>query len=190
METDGRSTALVLIDLQEGILAREFLPHSRAQVLSASRRLLAQFRANGWLVVLVSVDWSPGYADALSQPVDAPMQRVEGDPPTDFGRLVAEVEASEGDVLIVKRQWGAFHGTELDLQLRRRNIRNLVLGGVASNMGVESTARAAWEHGYGVILAEDAMSSFTCEMHAFAVSTIFPRLGRVRSTNQILDGLV
>jgi nicotinamidase-related amidase len=87
--------------------------------------------------------------------------------------------AKPGDILVTKRQWGAFHGTELDLQLRRRGIQTIVLGGVATNMGVESTARQAWEHGYAVVLAEDATSAMSAQMHDFAIGNIFPRISRV-----------
>jgi nicotinamidase-related amidase len=93
----------------------------------------------------------------------------------------------DSDIRIIKRQWGAFYGTELELQLRRRGIEHIVLGGIATNIGVESTARNAWELGFGQVFAEDAMSSTSAEHHAFAIENIFPRLGRVRSTAQILD---
>ena len=52
---------------------------------------------------------------------------------------LADGLAAAGDIVITKRQWGAFHGTELDLQLRRRGIRGIVLGGIATNFGVEFT---------------------------------------------------
>jgi nicotinamidase-related amidase len=84
---------------------------------------------------------------------------------------------------------GAFHVTELDLQLRRRAIATVVLGGIATNFGVESTARVGWELGYAVVLAEDAMSAPAEEMHAFAVQRAFPRLGRVRKTAEVLAAL-
>ena len=90
--------------------------------------------------------------------------------------------------MVTKRNWGAFYGTDLDLQLRRRGIKTIVLGGIATNMGVESTARAAHEHGYSQILVEDAMASRSVEMHAFAVGTVFPLLGLVRSTEEVLAG--
>ncbi|MGL6019251.1 MAG: isochorismatase family protein, partial [Gibbsiella quercinecans] len=93
------------------------------------------------------------------------------------------------DILITKRQWGAFYGTELDLQLRRRGIKTLVLGGISTNIGVESTARAAWEHGYELVIAEDMCSAQSAEMHQFAFDHIFPRLARVRSTSEILAAL-
>src|SRR6266853_1071140 len=98
--------------------------------------------------------------------------------PENFSELIDGL-AKPGDILVTKRQWGAFHGTELDLQLRRRGIQTIVLGGVATNIGVESTARQAWEHGYAVVLVEDATSGMSAEMHNFAIGNIFPRISRV-----------
>lgn len=109
--------------------------------------------------------------------------------PPEWWHFPPELAVVDSDILITKRQWGAFYGTELDLQLRRRGIRQMVLGGISTNIGVESTARAAWEHGYALYLAEDAMSAASAELHGFALEHIFPRLGRVRSTEQILRGL-
>lgn len=100
-----------------------------------------------------------------------------------------EAGFQSGDVLITKRQWGAFYGTDLDLQLRRRGIRTIIMTGVATNIGVESTARDALERGYELIFAEDAMSSLSAEMHSFAVENIFPIMGRVRGTQEILGAL-
>ena len=86
---------------------------------------------------------------------------------------------------ITKRQWGAFYGTELDLQLRRRGIRTIVLGGIATNFGVESTARQAWEHSYELVLVEDATASTSAELHDFAIRFILPRIARVTQTSDI-----
>jgi nicotinamidase-related amidase len=93
------------------------------------------------------------------------------------------------DIVITKRQWNAFHGTELDLQLRRRGIKTVVLSGIATNMGVESTARTAYELGYQLVFAEDAISSVAAGMHEFAAQTIFPMIGTVRSTEEIIAAL-
>ena len=92
------------------------------------------------------------------------------------------------DICITKRQWGAFYGTELDLQLRRRGVRTIVLGGIATNIGVESTARDAWERGYAIILAEDATSGQSAELHKFAIENIFPRISRVTKSTEIAFG--
>ena len=98
---------------------------------------------------------------------------------------LADGLAKPGDLRITKRQWGAFHGTELDLQLRRRGVQTIVLGGVSTNIGVESTARQAWEHGYAIILAEDATTSQSAEMHKFAIENILPRISRISKTAEI-----
>ena len=98
---------------------------------------------------------------------------------------LADGLAADGDILIVKRQWGAFYGTELDLQLRRRGVATIVLGGVATNFGVESTARQAWEYGYRLIVAEDVVASTSAEMHAFSIEKILPRISVVTSSAKL-----
>ncbi len=184
LKLDPRATALVLIDLQKGIAGREFAPHSWAEIIENSIDLAGRFRSAGAPVVLVNVAFSPDFKDALRQPVDRPNAVPPGGYPADFSEL-ADGLAAPGDIRIAKRQWGAFHGTELDLQLRRRGVQTIVLAGVATNMGVESTARQAWEHGYAVVIAEDATATFSAEMHDFAVSQIFPRISRVVKTADV-----
>jgi nicotinamidase-related amidase len=98
---------------------------------------------------------------------------------------LADGLAEASDLKVTKRQWGAFYGTDLDLQLRRRGVTTVVIGGIATNMGVESTARAAHEHGCAVVLAEDAATTFSAEMHEFAFEHIFPHLGRVAKADEI-----
>jgi nicotinamidase-related amidase len=175
---DPRSTALVLIDLQKGIVNRSLAPHAAADVLARAIGLAGRFRQAGAPVVLVNVGFSADFKDALRQPVDQPPAIPPGGYPAGFMEL-ADGLAGPGDLRITKRQWGAFYGTELDLQLRRRGVQTIVLGGVSTNIGVESTARQAWEHGYAVILVEDVTSSQSVEMHDFSIRHILPRLSRV-----------
>jgi nicotinamidase-related amidase len=178
LKLDPKTTALVLIDLQKGIMGRQPAPHSADQVLKLATGLAASFRKAGAPVVLVNVSFAGDFKDALRQPVDEPFAAPPGGFPENFSEL-ADGLAQPGDILITKRQWGAFYGTEMDLQLRRRGIQTIVLGGIATNAGVESTARAAWEHGYAVVLVEDATSALSAEMHDFAIGKIFPRISRV-----------
>lgn len=184
MFVDPRTTALVMIDLQKGILGRPPAPHSAPEILSRATALAEQARIAGAAVVWVRACWSPDLGDALRQPVDRPMQRPAGGFPADFAEL-PEGLAAPTDLVITKRQWGAFYGTELDLQLRRRGVRTIVLGGVATNFGVESTARDAWERGYAVIVAEDLASSYTPEMHHFAIEAILPRIAVISSSTAL-----
>lgn len=186
---DPRTTALVMIDLQKGIVANNTAPHVATDVVARSATLASVFRDKGALVVLVTVDWHKGFVDATGQITDIPANRSADGPTDDFAAIVPEIGAVDTDLRIVKRQWGAFHGTELDLQLRRRGVTQIVLTGIATNMGVESTARVAWEHGYQIVFVEDATTSFTEEMHGFAMTKIFPRLGQVRSTDEVIAAL-
>ena len=186
---DQRSTALVLIDLQIGVIGFAKGPYTGQQVLEKASLLANRFRALQAPVVLVRVGWSAGFPDALKQPVDRLAPSPAGGLPANWCEIPDELAQAESDILIIKRQWGAFYGTELDLQLRRRGINTIVLGGIATNFGVESTARAAWEHGYGLIFAEDAMSCIDAGQHRASVDNIFPRLGRVRKTADILTAL-
>jgi nicotinamidase-related amidase len=172
---DPATTALILIDLQQGILGFAKQPYDTEQVLEHSAALAKAFRAAGAPVVLVRVGWSADGGDALQLPTDLvpPATPV----PDNWLQQPAELEVAASDIQIIKRQWNAFYGTELDLQLRRRGIRTIVLAGISTHIGVDSTARAAWERGYAVVLAEDAMSCQVLECHQFSVKHIFPRLG-------------
>jgi len=181
---EPKTTALVLIDLQKGVIGRTLAPHSGADVVKTASELAHRFRAAGASVVLVNVAFAPDFKDALRQPADQPFMPPPGGFPADFSEL-ADGLKSAGDICITKRQWGAFYGTKLDLQLRRRGVQTIVLAGVATNIGVESTARQAWEHGYSLVFAEDATSSMSAEMHAFSMSNILPRLGKISKAAEI-----
>jgi nicotinamidase-related amidase len=184
---EPQTTALVLIDLQRGITAFATEPHSTAAVIANAALLAAAFRAAGAPVVLVHVATSPDGGDRLHGPVDEP--RVPTQMPADFAEIVPELGPREDDIVVTKRQWGAFYGTDLDLQLRRRGIMTVVLGGIATNYGVESTARDGHERGYQLVLVEDAMSARSAADHAFACERIFPRLGRLSRTAEVLAAL-
>jgi nicotinamidase-related amidase len=175
---DAKTTALVLIDLQKGIVATPAAPRSGAEIVAGAQKLAQRFRDAGAPVILVQVAFAPDFSDAPRQPVDSPMQPPPGGFPADWTDLAEGLQAP-GDLVVTKRQWGAFYGTDLELQLRRRGVKTIVLGGVATNFGVESTLRQAWEHGFAMIVAEDLCASRSQELHAFAVANIFPRLSRV-----------
>jgi nicotinamidase-related amidase len=178
------STALILIDLQKGIAGYPLAPYSFEAVLAKGKELARRFRVAKAPVVLVNVAFAPDFSDALNAPVERPIQAPPGGFPEDWSEL-ADGLAEASDLKDTKRQWGAFYGTDLDLQLRRRGVTTVVIGGVATNMGVESTARAAHEHCYAVVLAEDAATSLSAQMHAFAFEHVFPHLGRVTKSDEI-----
>jgi nicotinamidase-related amidase len=171
---DPKTTALVLIDLQNGIVGMDLAPREGSAVVETAKALADRFRQAGAPVILVHVS----FADGLSPPQNVDAAMGSSNPPAGWSDFVEGVE-KDGDVVVLKHHWGAFTGTDLDLILRRRGVRTIVLGGIATNFGVESTARSAWEHGYDIVLAEDACTSASAEAHAFAVKTIFPRISRV-----------
>ena len=178
---DPATTALILIDLQRGIVPRAGGPRSGDEVVATAKALAARFRAAGAPVVLVHVGFTPETMPSLN--ADRPSLPPEGTPP-EFSELVPDLR-QPGDIIVLKHHWGAFTGTDLDLQLRRRGVRTVVIAGISTNMGVESTARSAWELSYDVVIAEDACSSRSAEMHTFAVEHIFPLFTRVMASGDI-----
>jgi nicotinamidase-related amidase len=181
-------TAIVVIDLQHGIVRNNPAPHSGPDVVARAAALCRAVRAAGGTVVLVHVAPSPDGKDALKMPADVPPV-TPTDRPADWAELVPEMAPQHGDILITKRQWGAFYGTELDLQLRRRGVDTIILCGISTNIGVESTARCAYELGYSQVFVEDATAARSAEEHEFVMRTAFPRMGRVRSTAEVLAAL-
>lgn len=181
------SSALVVIDMQKGIVRRA-AAHSVGDIVHNVVRLVDAFRAKSKPVVLVHVGWSPDGGDAPKSRVQS--AQPGGGLPPDFSDYIEELGADPSrDVLIKKHQWGAFYGTELDLQLRRRRITNVVLCGISTSIGVESTARDAWERSYNLTFAEDAMTDMNADAHARALSIIFPRIGEIGTTDEILAKL-
>jgi nicotinamidase-related amidase len=188
LHIDPSKTALLVMDLQEMMRERATAPYSPPQIFDRAAQLLEAFRARNAFIVLVKIGWSADAKDRLLTPCDAPMSSANA-LTADKLALVPELNTQASDHQLVKRQWGAFYGTDLDLQLRRRCITTLVLSGIATAFVVESTARDAYERGYRQIFAEDAMTSMTAEEHQVATTRIFPRIGHVRSTAQILASL-
>lgn len=179
-------TALVVIDLQKGITAMEAHPHDGGTVIANAARLAHAFRENQMPVFLVRVDASKGTAlRNLTDSATAP----RGDRPPDWADIVPELGPEPSDVVITKRQWGAFYGTDLELRLRRGGLDTIVLAGISTSIGVESTARFAYEYGFQQVFAEDAMSDRSAEAHRSAVEFVLKRMGRVRQTQEILDAL-
>ncbi|GAA2485392.1 isochorismatase family protein [Streptomyces longisporus] len=163
---DPARSALVLVDLMDRIVALPLEPRKGTEVLSAAEELATAFRSVGATVVLVRVE-RPG---------------VTEQPPG--SGLVAGL-ARDGDLEVVKRTIGGFQGTGLDDLLRDRGVNTLVFGGIATNLGVESTARAAGDLGYDLVFVEDAMAALTAAEHEASVRLDFPRLGTVVTTAEV-----
>ena len=183
---DKTKTALVVIDMQKGILSMPTKPYSAPEVIENAAKLVNTFRKNEMPVFLVHVIATK--ETMLNVISDESFSRPTL-PSQDWAEFVPEIAPTPKDIIIDKKQWGAFYGTDLELQLRRKGIDTIVLCGIATDFGVESTARFAYEYGFQQIFAEDAMASRSDEQHNAAVNFIFKRMGRVRKTDEILKAL-
>ncbi|MCG5214828.1 isochorismatase family protein [Streptosporangium soli] len=166
--SDLQKTALVVIDLMPRIVELDTAPYPGAEVVRQCTRLVEAFHKAGSLVVQVRVE-RPGT-------VEQPAGSV----------FVPEMEPQDGDLEVVKRAISAFHETGLHATLRERGITRLVVAGIATNWGVEGTARTASDYGYDVVFAEDAMTGLSVDQHRFAVEHIFPRLGTITKVDELL----
>ena len=171
------NTALIIIDLQKGIVGLPVI-HPIDQVVERSCALLVKYRQRGLPVVLVNVSSSaPGRTERA--------QRNEPFP-SDWIDLIPELDQQPSDIVVTKRTWGAFASTDLAEQLEARGVTHVVICGVATGIGVESTARQAYELGFNVTLAVDAMTDFSAEAHAHSVHYIFPKLGETGTAQDII----
>lgn len=171
-------TALIVVDLQKGIVSRP-VAHPVDGVIARSRRMADAFRAQGLPVVLVTVTGiPPGRTEQSRRDMSALS--------ADFATLVPELGRQAGDILVTKQSWGAFANTDLEARLKTLGITQVVITGVATGTGVEATARQAYELGFNVTLATDAMTDTRPEAHDHSIRHVFPRLGESGSTDDIL----
>jgi nicotinamidase-related amidase len=177
---DPRTTALVLIDLQNGVLGRRLAPITADELVERGKALARRFRDAGATVVLVNA--KPPLAGPERQ-VDEPsaLPKVL---PAGFADLAPGL-AEPGDILITKTTWGAFFRTDLDSELKTRGVTTIVLGGVATHIGVESTARQAWDLGYALVIARDVTTSLGQEPHEATMRYIFPRIARITDSDAL-----
>jgi nicotinamidase-related amidase len=169
-------TALIVIDLQKGV-AGMAIAHPSAEIVSRAAALAEAFRRR-LPVVLVNVDsMAPGRTE------QAPNLRAF---PADWTELVPELNRRPTDHTVTKRTWGAFTGTGLNEHLMELGVTQVVIAGIATSAGVESTARQEHELGYNVALAVDAMTDRSAEAHANSITRIFPRLGETVTTEEII----
>jgi nicotinamidase-related amidase len=185
LQLDPQKTALVLIDLQNAVVGMNPVPHTAAQVVENSKKLADAFRGQGAPVVYVRVDLN----DFMNLPVDQPHNLGDKPLPAAASEIAPSAGFQHGDILVTKRHWGAFAGTDLEQQLKSRGIDTVVLTGISTNAGVESTARQGTGLGFAFVLVEDACSAQNAEHHRFAFKNIFPRLTRVRTTDEVLAAL-
>jgi nicotinamidase-related amidase len=173
------NTALIVIDLQKGIVTGNFI-HPIGEVIDRTRALIEVFRAKNLPVVLVNVAGRP-----TGRTEQGPRSNLTfSDGWTD---LLPELNQQPSDIVVTKRSWGAFATTDIEHQLKTRGVTQVVVTGVATSVGVESTARQAYELGFNVTLALDAMTDMREEAHEYSIRNVFPRLGETVSTQEIIS---
>jgi nicotinamidase-related amidase len=173
-----RTAALVVIDLQKGIVSMPTV-HPVAGIVNRTAQLAHAFRERGWPVVLVNVTGPPpGRTDQGPRTFSFP---------EDWTELVPELGQQPSDLLISKQRWGAFIGTSLDAELRRLGVTQIVLTGVATSAGVESTARSAYDLGYNVAIVLDAITDRDATAHQHCIEKVFPRLAETDITENVLQ---
>jgi nicotinamidase-related amidase len=171
------SCALIVIDLQKGIVGVPTV-HPVSEIIERSAQLARAFRERGLPVVLVNVSGAaPGRTEAT---------RPKFAFPPDWTDLVPELEQQPGDLLVTKQRWGAFLGTDLNDSLRGRGVTQIVLTGISTSAGVESTARSAYDLGYNVTLVIDAMTDRDADAHRHCIEKVFPRVGETATTEDFL----
>lgn len=171
-------TALIVIDLQKGIVALP-IAHAADGIVQRADELAAAFRQHHLPVVLVNVaDGAPGRTEQK--------RRNLSEMPAGWTELVPELKRQPSDIIVTKRTWGAFSYTDLHAQLQKAGVTQIVLCGIATSAGVESTARQAHELGYHVTFAADAMTDMNADAHHNSVTRIFPRIGEPGSTAEVI----
>ncbi len=172
-------TALIVVDLQKGVAALPAI-HPIADVVARSRALAEACRRHDLPVVIVNVAGAaPGRTE---QPRPGGMAL-----PPDFAEILSELGQQPEDIRVTKRSWGAFANTGLDERLRSLGVTQVIITGVATGTGVEATARQAYEAGFNVTLATDAMTDRRAEAHEYTIAKVFPRLGETGTTAEVLD---
>lgn len=179
IELENKKTALILIDLQNGIISQKTEPESALYVLKYCKSLARKFREAKSNVIIVNVDF--GKDGKFYPKGEVSGNSIKHDEHiSENWSQVSEGLIEKDDIVITKHQWGAFTGTELDNILKSKGVDTIVLAGIATNFGVESTARQAWEFGYNVIVAEDCCSTtIDADAHHFSINKILPRISKV-----------
>jgi nicotinamidase-related amidase len=180
LTTIDPKTALIVIDLQRGVVQLPAAAHPMETVIANSASLADAFRGYGLPVVLVNVTGAPSGRTERSAAGGA--VRPDG-----WDILIDELNQRPSDHLVTKKTRGAFTGTDLEKYLRDNGVTGVVIAGVATGSGVESTARHAHELGFNVTLATDAMTDMSAEVHENSVLRIFPGIGETGTTAEILD---
>ncbi|WP_143306651.1 isochorismatase family cysteine hydrolase [Chitinophaga vietnamensis] len=189
--TIDSTSALVLIDLQAPILGLPAL-HPIEGILDRAAALVAAFRRKQRPVVFVSVNsagapWVQARTQEPRQPL--PPQMIQMMQDGSFVKIAPQLDPRPDDIYVTKQAWSAFYKTPLEEILSAKGITQIVLGGVATSMGVEGTARDAHMRAFHVSFATDAITDRSAQAHESSMQVIFPKLGELGTAADIIAKL-
>lgn len=177
-----QTVALIVVDLQVATAPR-MDPVALDRVVAHTNALAAAFRARGWPVVMATVTGSiPGRTE-MTKAYGISTVAEGGDAPLDA------LDTDASDIRIQRAAWSAFAGSGLYDELVQRHVTQVVLTGVATSIGVESTARDAYAQGYSVAIATDAVTDFRPDVGDAHLSQIVPLLAELATTAELLAAL-
>lgn len=193
-------TALLFFDFLNGHVKKDDPVNTERYrpVLVKAQKLLAAARDNNIMVAYAHANHRADNATTAQTIRDTNnrMKPIDLTAPKPFkpvveggsweAQIIDELAPAEGDYMVPKYRWSAFYQTYLDLALRTRGVDTIILAGGSTDVGVASTGYAARDMDYNVVYASDACTSPEQDNHDQFMTRIFPRMGRVRTVDEIL----
>jgi nicotinamidase-related amidase len=189
LELEPRRAALLVMDMQSGILER--VADEKNALIERTSKLLEAARSAGVRVIHVVVGFRPGYPEVSSRNVGFASVR-------DSGRLAAgsagtaihaALAPRSDEVVVTKHRVSAFAGTDLEMILRAGDVDTLVLAGVSTSGVITSTVRHAADADYRLVIAEDACADPDAEVHRVLLQKVLSRQATVVKVADVVDAL-
>lgn len=183
MEKSTRNTALLVMDMQVGIL-KNF--SAAPQLLNNVSRAIDTAREKGVQVIYVVVGFRPGFPEISSnnKGFSTSRERFAAMNMDDFMRVHADISPENEEPTITKRRVSAFTGSDLGVVLRAQGIEELILTGIATSGVVLSTTREAADKDYRLTILSDCCGDQDEEVHRVLVTKIFPRQASVLTLDE------
>ncbi|WP_230293626.1 cysteine hydrolase family protein [Croceicoccus sp. Ery5] len=192
-------TALLVIDMQKDFCTPGFGAEKAGRDLAPARRATPQIRrlldaarvagvtvahVGFWTLPDNGSDSDSWLWKRQGATVSSPTLCIAGSEGAEF---IGELAPVPGELEIRKHRYSAFTATNLDLLLRARDIRTLVVTGVSTNACVETTFRAGFELGYGVVVPPETCASWSHELHEASLANVRHRFGVTPPVDEIID---
>jgi nicotinamidase-related amidase len=186
MKDEYKGTALLIMDVQAGILDRV---GDKEDFLERIRKVVEAARSSEILVIFVVVGFRQGMPEISERNKMFIGIRDMGDAAKGFIDSKPAIEAAAGDIVVTKRRVSAFSGSDLEVILRAKNISQLVLAGIATSGVVLSTVREAADTDFGLTVLSDLCADTDQEVHSLLLTKVFPRQADVKTAKEWTDSL-